>query len=139
MDKVEKESISSACSAPSKETSKEELIANIKEWIKMDSEIAELKKQIKGFNHRKKELTEYLVHIMKASEIDQFDIHGGQLKYKKTMVRKPMNAKTLVTALNEFYKEDPVMAENVSRHLMEHRAEEIKETICRKIIVPKLL
>jgi seryl-tRNA synthetase len=122
---------------PPMETSKEELITNIKEWIKMDSEITELKKQTKALNSRKKELTEQLVHIMKTNEIDQFDIHGGQLKYKKTTVRKPINVKTLLTALHEFYKEDPSMAENVSKHLIESRAEEVKETICRKIILPK--
>jgi hypothetical protein len=119
------------------ETSKEELITNIKEWIKMDSEITELKNQTKALSGRKKELTESLVQIMKSNEIDCFDIHGGKIMFKRNKRRKPINAKSLNSALQSFYVEDPSMAENLTRHLMDSREEEIKETICRKIIVPK--
>jgi len=40
---------------------KEQLVTNIKEWIKMDSEITELKAEIKERNSKKKSLTEGLV------------------------------------------------------------------------------
>ena len=35
---------------------KEQLVNNIKEWIKIDSEIAELKAQIKNKNNKKKNI-----------------------------------------------------------------------------------
>jgi hypothetical protein len=112
---------------------KEQLITNIKEWINMDSKINELKAEIKQFNKKKKVLTESLVTIMKNNSIDCFDINGGALLYKKNKVKKPINSKNLLSALQNYYKDNPKMAEDVTNHLMENREEEFKETIKRKI------
>ena len=113
---------------------KEQLITNIKEWINMDSKINELKTEIKQYNKKKKVLTESLVTIMKTNSIDCFDINGGALLYKKNKVKKPINGKSLLSALQNYYKDNPKMAEDVTKHLMENREEEIKETIKRKIL-----
>jgi hypothetical protein len=112
---------------------KEQLVNNIKEWIKMDTEIAELKAQIKERNNRKKNLTENLVTVMKTNKIDCFDINGGALIYKTNKVKKPINGKTLLAALQKFYKSDPKMAEDLTKHVLDSREEQIKETIKRKI------
>ena len=82
---------------------KEQLVNNIKEWIKMDTEIAELKAQIKDRNNKKKNLTENLVTVMKTNKIDCFDINGGALVYKTNKVKKPINGKTLLLALQNYY------------------------------------
>lgn len=110
---------------------KEELVNNIKEWIKMDTEIASLKNEIKERNNKKKCLTETLVTTMKKNEIDCFDITGGALIYKKNKVKKPINAKLLLSALQNFYKDDhnSKIAEDVTKHILESREEQIKETI----------
>ena len=112
---------------------KEQLINNIKEWIKIDSEITELKQQIKEKNNKKKNLTENLVTVMKTNKIDCFDINGGALVYKTNKVKKPINGKTLLTALQNYYKTDPKIAEDLTKHIMDSREEQIKETIKRKI------
>lgn len=112
---------------------KEQLVNNIKEWIKMDAEIAELKSQIKERNNKKKTLTENLVTVMKTNKIDCFDINGGALIYKTNKVKKPINGKTLLTALQNYYKSDPKIAEDITKHVMDSREEQIKETIKRKI------
>jgi hypothetical protein len=112
---------------------KEQLINNIKEWIKMDSEISELKQQIKEKNNKKKNLTENLVTVMKTNKIDCFDINGGALVYKTNKVKKPINGKTLLSALQSYYKSDPKIAEDLTKHVMDSREEQIKETIKRKI------
>jgi predicted nucleic acid-binding Zn-ribbon protein len=49
---------------------KEQLVNNIKEWIKIDNEIAQLKTDIREKNNKKKELTNNLVTVMKTNEID---------------------------------------------------------------------
>ena len=64
---------------------KEQLVSNIKDWIKMDTEIAELKAQIKERTNKKKTLTENLVTVMKTNKIDCFDINGGALVYNLNM------------------------------------------------------
>lgn len=112
---------------------KEELVTNIKEWIQIDNDVAELKRQIKEKNNNKKKLTEGLVNTMKNNKIDCFDINGGALVYKKNTVKKPINAKTLLAALNSYYKNEPTVAENITKHVLENREEQIKETIKRKI------
>ena len=112
---------------------KEQLVNNIKEWIKMDAEIAELKSQIKERNNKKKTLTENLVTVMKTNKIDCFDINGGALIYKTNKVKKPINGKTLLSALQNYYKSDPKIAEDITKHVMDSREEQIKETIKRKV------
>ena len=112
---------------------KEQLVNNIKEWIKMDNEITQLKGEIKERNNKKKILTESLVSVMKTNSIDCFDINGGALVYKKNKIKKPINGKTLLTALQNYYKNDVKIAEEITKHVMDNREEKIKETIKRKI------
>lgn len=112
---------------------KEQLVNNIKEWIKIDNEIAQLKNEIKQRTNIKKSLTTNLVSVMKTNQIDCFDINGGALVYKTNKVKKPINGKTLLTALQNYYKTDTKMAEELVKHVMDSREEQIKETIKRKI------
>lgn len=112
---------------------KEQLVNNIKEWIKIDNEIAQLKAEIKERTNKKKSLTDNLVTVMKSNSIDCFDINGGALIYKKNKVKKPINGKTLLLALQNYYKNDTKIAEELTKHVMDSREEQIKETIKRKI------
>ena len=112
---------------------KEQLVNNIKEWIKIDTEIAELKAQIRDKNNKKKGLTENLVTVMKNNKIDCFDINGGALVYKTNKVKKPINGKSLLLALQSYYKTEPNMAEDLTKYIMDNRQEQVKETIKRKI------
>lgn len=112
---------------------KEQLVNNIKEWIKIDNEISQLKSEIKERNNKKKTLTENLVTVMKTNSIDCFDINGGALVYKKNKIKKPINGKTLLSALQNYYKNDVKIAEEITKHVMDSREEQIKETIKRKI------
>jgi hypothetical protein len=114
-------------------STKEQLVNNIKDWIKIDTEIAELKTEIKERNNKKKILTENLVKVMKTNSIDCFDINGGALVYKKNKIKKPINGKTLLSALQNYYKNDVKIAEEITKHVMDSREEQIKETIKRKI------
>ena len=112
---------------------KEELVNNIKEWIKIDGEILKLQNEIKERRNKKKTLTESLVNVMKKNEIDCFDINGGSLVYKKNKVKKPINAKTLVSSLKNYFASNPTQAEEITKFVMDNREEQIKETIKRKI------
>ena len=112
---------------------KEQLVNNIKEWIKIDTEIADLKSQIKDRNSKKKILTENLVTVMKTNKIDCFDINGGALVYKTSKTKKPINGKTLLAALQNYYKSDPNVANDIAKYVMDNREEQVKETIKRKI------
>lgn len=113
---------------------KEQLVNNIKEWIKIDNDISQLRKEIKEKNGLKKGLTENLVNVMKSNAIDCFDINDGSLVYKQSKIKKPINAKSLLNVLKSYYKDSPNKAEDLTKHIMENREEQVKETIKRKII-----
>jgi hypothetical protein len=110
---------------------KEQLVNNIREWVKIDSEISQLRQEIKERNNKKKAMTESLVNVMKTNNIDCFDINDGSLIYKKNKVRKPINAKSLLSSLQNYYKDQNV-AEDLTKYIMDNREEQIKETIKRK-------
>jgi len=70
---------------------------------------------------------------MKTNNIDCFDINGGALTYKKNKIKKPINAKTLLSALQTYYKTDTTVAEDITKYILNNREERITETIKRKI------
>ena len=110
---------------------KEQLVSNIKEWITMDTEMNKLKAQIKEIQNKKKNVTQNLLQVMKTNSIDCFDINGGSLIYKKSTVKKPINSKSLLSALQKYYKDDNQTAEQLTRHILDNREEQVKEVIKR--------
>ena len=114
-------------------STKEELITNIKEWIKIDNDINKLKTEIKEKTNRKKSLTENLVVVMKSNSIDCFDINGGALIYKQKKTKKPISAKYLLAELQRYYKDQPDVATDLTKQLLDNRELSIKDEICRKI------
>lgn len=113
---------------------KEQLINKIKEWVAIENDIKALRVEIKELNNRKKGLTSELMVVMKENEIDCFDIKGGSIVYKQSKVKKPINTKTLMTTLSNFFKDDCHKAEEVTKFIMENREEQIRESIKHKII-----
>jgi hypothetical protein len=112
---------------------KEQLVNNIKDWIKIDNELIQLKAEIKDKTNKKKGLTENLVTIMKSNNIDCFDIKDGSLVYKKNKIKKPLSSKTLLSALKNCQKIESTDAEEIVKHIMDSREEQIKEIIKRKV------
>ena len=112
---------------------KDELITTIKEWIRMDNEITKLKSEIKEKTHKKTELTTSLINVMKNNSIDCFDINGGALVYKQKKSRKTISGKFLLTQLEEYYKDNPDLAKDIAKKVLDNRIEVVKDEIKRKI------
>lgn len=112
---------------------KEELILNIKEWIKLDNEITKCKTELKDKNNKKKELTNSLLSIMKSNSIDCFNINGGALVYKQKKTRKTISGKFLLLQLEEYYKNQPELALEITKKVLDNRVEVLKDEIKRKI------
>lgn len=110
-------------------TTKDELVATIKEWLKIDNEISKLKAELKDKNNKKKEFTQTLVNVMKYNKIDCFDIHDGALVYKKRKSKKSISGKFLLQQLEEYYKDKPELAKDITKHVLDNRVEVIKEDI----------
>ena len=118
---------------PPKKATKEELINNIREWIKIDNDVLALKNDIKTKLNHKKTLTDNLVKVMKTNAIDCFDINGGALVYNQKKTKKSISGKYLLQQLEKYYKDQPDMAKEITDHLLTNREETIKEDIKRKI------
>lgn len=111
----------------------EDLKKHIKEWVKIDNEILQLKAEVKQKQQRKKELTDGLIHIMKSNQIDCFDINGGALRHVQRNVKKPITSKTLMSSLQSFFKTDHQMAEELTKYIWDHREIQVKDELDRKI------
>ena len=111
---------------------KEQLIENIKEWLRIEQELKELLKAAKERRQRKKELTTSLVDIMKVNDIDCFDVNGGKLLYSQNKTKAPLNKKTLLATLQSYYANDPTKARELSEFILNNREVKVKETIRHK-------
>jgi hypothetical protein len=118
---------------PKTNLKKDDLIIYIKEWIKIDNDIINLKTQVKQKTTKKKELTESLVNVMKVNNIDCFDINGGALIYKQKKTKRTISGKFLLTQLEEHYKDQPELAKELTKKVLENRINVVKDEITRKI------
>lgn len=113
---------------------KDELITNIKAWIKLDNEITKMKTELKEKTNKQKSLTTTLITVMKQNTIDCFDINGGTLVYKKKKTRKTISGKFLLAQLEEYYKDQPELAKEITNKVLDNRIEVVKEEIKRTIL-----
>ena len=114
----------------SSSTTKELLTQNIKGWLQLDKEIKVLQKELK--DRKKKILTfsNQLVDLMKAKDIDCFDINDGQILFCQNKTKSQLNRKHLLTTLQKYFADKPgVMADDVVKFVLENRAINVKESI----------
>ena len=70
---------------------------------------------------------------MKGNSIDCFDINGGALVYKKKKTKKTISGKFLLAQLEEYYKDQPEIAKEITKKVLDNRVEVFKDEIKRKI------
>tara|TARA_B100000242_G_scaffold255156_1_gene198087 strand:- start:961 stop:1329 length:369 start_codon:yes stop_codon:yes gene_type:complete len=109
------------------------LLENVKSWLTIDNEIRALQKEIKERRKMKKQLTTELMTTMKSNDIDALNVPDGELIYNKTKTKAPLSKKHLLSSLSQYFKGDKRMIDELSKFIMETRAEKEKESIRRKI------
>lgn len=109
------------------------LLENVKSWLTIDNEIRALQKEIKERRKMKKQLTTDLMSTMKNNDIDALNVPDGELIYNKTKTKAPLSKKHLLSSLTQYFKGDQRMIDELSKFIMESRAEKEKESIRRKI------
>jgi hypothetical protein len=112
---------------------KEELVRIVRQWVKLDNEMRELRLHQKMRRDEKNKLTQDLMRIMKAHEVDSFDMNGGQIMYRKRNVKQPINQKYLLNTLSAYFEGDAVKAEEVGKFVCDHRAVVVSESIVHKL------
>lgn len=114
-------------------SNKQQLVNNIREWVKLDNEIRSLRKEQEQRKKKQKSLNETLIEIMKNSEIDCIDIKDGQICYNRKNVKKPITKKYLLDILAKYFDGDIEKAENANEFILNNREEVVKESIVRKL------
>lgn len=101
----------------------------ITDWVRRDNEIRELQKALNLRKLDKKKMSTDLINMMSLRNIDCVDISNGQISYNKKMVKKPITKKLLIDLLDNYYINDSERASELSKYIMEHRSESVKESI----------
>lgn len=111
---------------------KAQLVAAVREWVRIDGEISALQKEMSSRRKEKKQMSEQLMTVMKSMAIDVFDLKDGQLMYKKTKAKKPISKVSLISSLSNYFDGNAEKAAEVGMFIMENREEVVKETIVKK-------
>lgn len=113
---------------------KDELIAKVKEWVQIDNEMKEINKELKIRRDKKKEISSLLVDTMKSNDIEVFDLKDGQLVYKKSKSKKPLNKETLLKLMSEYFQgNDNGRSNDITNYILSNREETERESITRKV------
>ena len=112
--------------------SKDILINNIKEWVKLENEIAQLNKEINVRKKEKKVLSNTLIETMKNNDIDCFDTKTGQICFNKRKSKKAIRKKGLFDILTKYYNGDDTKINELQNFILDNRETITKETITLK-------
>ena len=112
---------------------KQALIDIVKSWVTLDNQIRGLSKKLKELRNEKKKQNEDMINIMKANEIDNFDLKDGQIRYKKESKREALTQKTLLSILSKHPQLGGDQAEHLNQFVYDRRKVIETETITRKI------
>jgi hypothetical protein len=92
---------------------------NVKEWLGIDDEIAELNKKIKDLKTLKnKKLEPKITIFMRQYNISDLNTDGGKLKCNERNTKKPLSKNMIKQSLSEFFKQDASKVETVMEHMV---------------------
>ena len=107
----------------------------IKEWLRVNAEIALLKAETKTRSKRKKELTARLLAVMKQNGLDSYTLQegkGGALVPQRRKSKKAISKKYLEEQLALFFVDAPEVGSNAAHFVLEHRTEVVTEDLRHK-------
>lgn len=113
-------------------TSKEILINNIKDWVKLENEITLLNKEINRRKKEKKILSMTLIETMKENNIDCYDTKTGQICFNQKKTKKAITKKGLFDILTKYYNGDDLKINELQNYILDNRETITKETITLK-------
>ena len=112
---------------------KNELISNVKEWVRLDNEMNTLKRELNIRKNEKKLVSSSLMNIMKTNNVDCVDLKDGQLCFNQKTVKKPITKKSLFSILSKYYNGNDSKTSELQEFILDNRETVVKESITRKI------
>lgn len=114
----------------------EEIKPVVREWIRLDNELRELKKAQQVRNKDKKMISERLIVLMREINMEGFDTKDGQILYSRKNVKKPITQGQLLNILSTYYRGNEEKAVELNNYILENREEVVRESIKRVIHKP---
>jgi hypothetical protein len=111
----------------------EEIKPVVREWIRLDNELRELKKAQQIRNKDKKMISERLITLMREINMEGFDTKDGQILYSRKNVKKPITQGQLLNILSTYYRGNEEKAVELNNFILENREEVVRESIKRVI------
>ena len=112
---------------------KQDLIQIVKSWVTIDNQIKALNKKAKALREEKKSFNTQMIEVMKANDIDNFDLKDGQIRYKKETRREPLTQKTLLRILSKHPQLGSDQAKHLNQFIYDSRTTFEKDVIVRKV------
>lgn len=108
---------------------KQELIENIKAWMKIDNELKQLKKEVNDRKKKKESISKRLMEIMNENDIDEFNTKTGKIVYSKKNIKKPISKKMLLEILTNYTQGNVSQANEITEFINDNREQQIVESI----------
>jgi hypothetical protein len=109
------------------------LVDIVKSWVTLDNQIRAVNQKLKVMREEKKKQNQLMIDIMKANEIDNFDVKDGQIRYKKETKREALTQKTLLAILSKHPQLGGDQARHLNQFIYDNRKVTEKEVIVRKV------
>ncbi len=110
-----------------------EIIENIREWIKIDNEIRQLKLEEKKRKGEQKDISFRLMGLMEQNNVNEFDVKDSKITHVKKNIKKPITQKMLLHSLSNYYENDEETAIKLGNYILDNREEKTVEIITRKM------
>ena len=112
---------------------KQALLDVVKSWVTTDNQIRALSNKLRELRKEKKAQNEQMIQVMKANEIDNFDLKDGQIRYKKETKREALTQKKLLDILVKHPQLGEEQAKHLNQFVFDRRKVTEKDTVVRKI------
>jgi hypothetical protein len=111
----------------------EDLKSTVKEWLILDNEMREIQRILKEKKERKKTLTDNVIELMKAKQVDELNVNDGKLIYSQTKTKSPLNKQHIATCLGDVFKNEPEKVAKLTDHILNSREIKLKDNLKRKV------
>jgi hypothetical protein len=99
----------------------EELPTLMKQWMKLQEEIAMLNAEVKERRTQSKALREMILRIMETNKVAALNVSKGSVVHKTREVKETLSQDYLFKQCKDFFNGDEEKAKSLITHLEEHR------------------
>ena len=106
-----------------------ELPGLMKQWMKLQEEMAVLNAEVKQRRTQSKAMRDMILRIMEANKLATLNVSKGAVVHKVREVKETMSQDYLMKHCKEFFQGDEDKAKQLVTYLEEHRSASVKHDL----------